>query len=62
MNALLKKEIRLLLPSWIAALSLAILPVQIIKNTDYFGGLGFFVLLTWLGTIVLSLESFGREF
>jgi ABC-type transport system involved in multi-copper enzyme maturation permease subunit len=62
MNALLKKEIRLLLPSWIAALSLAILPVQIIKNPAIVGGEGFFVLLTWLGAIVLSLESFGHEF
>jgi ABC-type transport system involved in multi-copper enzyme maturation permease subunit len=62
MNALLKKEIRLLLPSWITALSLAVVPMWLVKNLDNFGGWGFFVLLAWLGTIVLSLESFGREF
>jgi hypothetical protein len=62
MNALLKKEIRLLLPSWIVALSLAVVPMWLVKNLDNFGGSGFFVLLAWLGTIVLSLESFGREF
>ena len=62
MNPLIKKEIRLLLPSWIVALSLAVVPMWLVKNLDTFGGWGFFVLLTWLGTIALSLESFGREF
>jgi len=62
MNPLVKKEIRLLLPSWIVALSLAVVPMWLVKNLDTFGGWGFFVLLTWLGTIALSLESFGREF
>ena len=62
MNPLLKKEIRLLLPSWIVALSLAVVPMWLVKNFDSFGGSGFFVLLAWLGMIALSLESFGREF
>ena len=62
MNALVKKEIRLLLPSWITALSLAVVPMWLVKNLDSFGGWEFFVLLAWLGMIALSLESFGREF
>ncbi|HEY5233171.1 MAG TPA: ABC transporter permease [Verrucomicrobiae bacterium] len=62
MNPLVKKEIRLLLPSWIVALSLAVVPMWLVKNMDNFGGWEFFFFLAWLGMIAPALESFGREF
>ena len=61
MNPLVKKEIRLLLPSWLAVLSLAILLPWFSWNDPY----NFFVwmpLFMFFGMILLAVDSFGREF
>ncbi len=71
MNALLKKEIRLLLPSWIAAMFLAAAPVllmltlnkadaKLIMGSDTAAMWTEFFLL--LGIIFLGIASFGQEF
>jgi ABC-type transport system involved in multi-copper enzyme maturation permease subunit len=61
MNPLVKKEIRLLLPSWLAVLSLAIfLPWFSWKNPyDFFAWMPLFI---FFGVILLAVDSFGREF
>jgi hypothetical protein len=61
MNPLVKKEIRLLLPSWFAVLALAILlPWFSWKNPyDFFAWMPLFI---FFGIILLSVDSFGREF
>jgi len=60
MNALIRKEIRLLRPAWIAALLLAAWP------TFHFRPLLIheqgMALVFWLGSLVLGLTPFGREF
>jgi len=63
MNALVKKEIRLLLPAWVAAMVLTVFPALLSRN-DYFGNSsGGFVLLTiGLGALLLGLATFGLEF
>ena len=61
MNPLVKKEIRLLLPSWLAVLSLAILLPWFSWENPY----DFFVwmpLFMFFGMILLAVDSFGREF
>jgi hypothetical protein len=61
MNPLVKKEIRLLLPSWIAVLALAILLPWFSWENPY----DFFVwmpLFIFFGMILLAVDSFGREF
>ncbi|HEV2394681.1 MAG TPA: hypothetical protein VG146_20205, partial [Verrucomicrobiae bacterium] len=59
MNALLAKEIRLLLPAWGAALLLAVAPVWLLEFDPHNAmlALGPFC----IGTILLGLSSFGRE-
>ena len=67
MNALVRKEVRLLLPSWLAAMLLAVVPVWLVRPGPphdlvfsspgllVFGGFG-------LGVLILSLTPFGQEF
>lgn len=58
MNALIKKEIRLILPAWIAAMLLVILPIWIIP-----ANLGSYRIYAFaLGFLFLGLASFGQEF
>jgi hypothetical protein len=61
MNAFIKKEIRLLLPSFLAVLALAILvPWLSLKDPDVsFNWTPFFI---FFGMILLAVDSFGREF
>jgi ABC-type transport system involved in multi-copper enzyme maturation permease subunit len=66
MNALLKKEIRLLLPAWVAALLLTLSPLYIF-DVPYFQSdpdevLRFLPFLFLAGTTILAISSFGREF
>lgn len=65
MSGLLKKEIRLLLPSWAAALALAFLAWLITVTSTYgFRGSVFAILLYCLGpvmVVLMALNSFGRE-
>jgi ABC-type transport system involved in multi-copper enzyme maturation permease subunit len=60
MRALIEKELRLLLPAFLAALVLAIVPVWILpldsRNPGMAGGWRFM-----FGAIMLALSSFGRE-
>ncbi len=65
MNPLVKKEIRLLLPAWVASLLLAIVPVWIFGSP----GLSYYTSFNWvpsscfaLGAILLGVASFGQEF
>ena len=65
MNAILRKEVRLLMPAWIAALLQATLPSLFLISIGYrnhsdlgpliFGPLGF-------GILLMGLASFGQEF
>jgi hypothetical protein len=67
MNALVRKEIRLLLPTWIAGLALVVLPGMIVEWLISHGlGLpsqyiGFLFLFFGLGALLLSLAAFGQE-
>jgi ABC-type transport system involved in multi-copper enzyme maturation permease subunit len=56
MNAQVKKEIRLLLPSCIAALLLAFAPVFLPEAH------GLPLLLAWFGLVMMAVNSAGREF
>ena len=59
MNPLLKKEIRLLLPSWLAVLALEVLLPWFWRDADIsFGVTPVFI---FLGMILLAVDSFGRE-
>jgi ABC-type transport system involved in multi-copper enzyme maturation permease subunit len=59
MNPLVKKEIRLLRPSWFAVLLLEILLPWLWPDTDAsFAGAPLFI---FFGMILLSVDSFGRE-
>jgi ABC-type transport system involved in multi-copper enzyme maturation permease subunit len=60
MNPLVKKEIRLLLPGWLAILSLAIILPWIWKNDASIIEVSPVVL--FFGTILIAADSFGREF
>jgi hypothetical protein len=55
MNALVKKEVRLLLPSWVVAMLLALPPVCT-RSDD-----GIPVFLLFMGMVMLALTSIGRE-
>ncbi|PYI89607.1 MAG: hypothetical protein DME26_00820 [Verrucomicrobia bacterium] len=60
MNALIRKEIRLLRPAWITALLLAAWPAYLVRPLliqEQGSALAF-----WLGSLVLGLTSFGKEF
>jgi ABC-type transport system involved in multi-copper enzyme maturation permease subunit len=63
MNPLVKKEIRLLLPGFLAVLSLEILSPWALMdmNADMVFGL-YAPMAFFLGIIVLAIDSFGREF
>ena len=61
MNPFIKKEIRLLLPSWLAVLSLATLLPWLAGNDPdaSFAWMPFFI---FFGMVLLAVDSFGREF
>jgi ABC-type transport system involved in multi-copper enzyme maturation permease subunit len=60
MNALVKKEIRLLLPGWLAILLLEVLQPWFWQQPDGFFGILPFIF--FFGIIILAVDSFGREF
>jgi ABC-type transport system involved in multi-copper enzyme maturation permease subunit len=64
MNPLIKKEIRLLLPAWVAAMLLAIVPVWIASVWSNFPPQEtLYVPFAFdLGILLLSITSFGQEF
>ena len=65
MNALVRKEIRLLLPAWIAAMSLATLPSVLLSSmgATFHSDIGIFYYGPFgLGVLLLGLSSFGQEF
>jgi ABC-type transport system involved in multi-copper enzyme maturation permease subunit len=68
MNALVRKEIRLILPGWIAAMILAIAPAWFVPRTELElwrkGDSGYWMLSIWLafGLLFPALASFGQEF
>jgi hypothetical protein len=67
MRTLIEKEIRLLLPAFVGALVLAILPIWLLPHDDYnpaydFWNLGLFPTCFFLfGIVLLGLSSYGRE-
>ncbi len=63
MNALLKKEIRLLLPAFVAALALAILPIWFVPAFFFHAAndSNTTALVYCFGVLMLALASFGRE-
>jgi len=60
MNTLVKKEIRLLLPAFVGALALAILPIWIVPY-DPWNRNSWPAYLYLFGTVMLALSSYGRE-
>ena len=64
MNPLVKKEIRLLLPAWIAAMLLAIFPIWIASVWSRVPSEAnpYVLLALALGLILLGITSFGQEF
>ena len=62
MNPLLKKEIRLLLPAWGAALLLVLLAARIFGRLDQPRDVISNFTPVWLGVMMLCAASFGREF
>ena len=58
MNPLLKKEIRLLLPSWLAILALEVLAPWFVKDSDIV--FDYMPVVSFFGTIILVIDSFGR--
>ena len=63
MNALVKKEIRLLLPAWIVALLLILAPIPLSLMSDVEDNSVFMLTAVGvaLGCIMLGLAGFGRE-
>jgi ABC-type transport system involved in multi-copper enzyme maturation permease subunit len=61
MNPFIKKEIRLVLPSWIAVLALAIL-VPWFSWQDPDTSFAWAPVFLFLGVMLLAVDSFGREF
>src|SRR5947208_8390668 len=65
MNALVRKEIRLILPAWAAALALAVAPVWFISVNDLAGwqpqGAAIACYAFALGAILLGLAPYGQE-
>ena len=65
MNPLVKKEIRLLLPAWVTAMTLVILPemlVQIATRHNARPPNPMLFVLFGLGVLLLALATFGQEF
>ena len=62
MNALVKKEIRLLLPAWGTAMLLAAVPPWFASEYPPDGVITFAGLFAWGGAIILTVSSFGQEF
>ena len=62
MNALLRKEIRLVLPTYLAALLLAAAPAWLVRGIPNVSPNDGPVVLFWFGTVLFALCSFGREF
>jgi ABC-type transport system involved in multi-copper enzyme maturation permease subunit len=60
MNALVKKEIRLLLPGWLAVLLLEALQPWFWNEPDATYGVA--PVIFFFGIIILAVDSFGREF
>lgn len=63
MTPLIRKEIRLMLPSWGLAMFLAIVPMWLLPEDTYVRGIGEIVF--WLfsfGVLLLGLAPFGQEF
>jgi ABC-type transport system involved in multi-copper enzyme maturation permease subunit len=60
MNPLVKKEIRLLLPSWLAVLLLEILLPWFWNDSD--ASFAWTPVFVFFGMIMLAVDSFGREF
>ncbi len=60
MTPLVKKEIRLLLPSWLALLSLAAVLPWVWASDGSF--IGVMPMVSFFGTALIALDSFGREF
>jgi ABC-type transport system involved in multi-copper enzyme maturation permease subunit/alpha-tubulin suppressor-like RCC1 family protein len=61
MNALIAKEMRLLLPAYGMALVLAVIPVWLLGTFDN-QPVADTIWLFWLGAVLLALSTFGREF
>lgn len=61
MNSFLRKEVRLLLPSWIVVLVLAMVSPWLFWNTRD-TGIGCTPLFLFFGMILFSVDCFGREF
>ena len=66
MNALVRKEIRLLMPAWIAALALVVVPESLVwlatrHKANPVPDPALFVLYG-LGVVLIGLSSFGQEF
>jgi ABC-type Na+ efflux pump permease subunit len=59
MNPLIKKEIRLLLPGFLAILLLEVVQPWLCKDTDT--GIAITPVFFFLGMIILAVDSFGRE-
>jgi len=62
MNALVAKEVRLVLPAYGVALLLAVVPVWLLPGGSSNTPPGIPVFPLWLGATILALSSFGREF
>jgi ABC-type transport system involved in multi-copper enzyme maturation permease subunit len=61
MNPFIKKEVRLLLPSWLAVLALAVVSPWLLWE-DRDTALAGTPLFVFFGLILLAVDSFGREF
>lgn len=61
MKALLLKEMRLLLPAYVMAIVLVVVPSWLMFRTDY-NDVETSSLLLFLGVLILALSTFGREF
>ncbi|HEY4415864.1 MAG TPA: hypothetical protein VGO57_09245 [Verrucomicrobiae bacterium] len=64
MNALLKKEIRLLLPGWVAVMALAIMVPWLfaLASSDLDNSFVWTPVVLFFSLILLAVDSFGREF
>jgi ABC-type transport system involved in multi-copper enzyme maturation permease subunit len=60
MNPLVKKEIRLLLPGWLAILVLEVLTPWLLTDLD--SAFNFLWVVFFFGMTILAVDSFGREF
>jgi hypothetical protein len=61
MNPFIKKEVRLLLPSWVAVLALAVILPWLFRE-DVGTALNGTPMFLFFGTILLAVDCFGREF